>query len=667
MQTLLPFERNNSKEIRQYSSSTAVPSISSIHLTNSQRDISKAEHALLELADYIYAHTSLKPISKTLFVISRCLLVARKGMEMGSLTELRQSYAELCSSLGSFAPVDDFDFQTVLSECEAHSAYILDTVRQVASLTSDTDSLGLAFNTLLRGKFEGGEGLGTFLTPEEVADPMVRMSVGVVAPEMVRRLISGPLPICFGDICGGTGRFVYALYRLLRPLGLQPERAEKTARLFDQSSLAVEFGRLNFLFDSLSPQFQCVSDSLTTQSVSDLRNSFALLATNPPFGTGKYRWRSELEATFPPKLLRVLGLKGRGDVADPSEVFLFRNLDLLADGGVLAIVLPDGVIQSRRFVSTLRTYEDLSNVNLSIAAMVSLPVSTFSLGGTVAKTSFLIIRKNSGADELPLYVAIAKHVGFIKKGNRRLPDPLGNDLPGICADFLSGTTAKGVTVNSWRTVSRLVSTAICHAGSSSAQRGRLSPLRKFVSPVREYENVVPESVIKKRFHISILDVDETGLIEIIAATRNRPITRSLRCKPGDILVSCINPKIWRATCVPMLEGVWTCSPEFVALRPTEPKDAWGIYLALHHTNVIRAVQAMAGGTSSSRQRVEKEQLLEISIDARHLRAKATLEHSRVRTRYYKVRLREAVLYQTLHGNEVEDATEHSPALRTSGL
>src|SRR5260370_42678243 len=123
MQTVLPFEQNHSNQTRQFSRPTPVPSVSSIHLADSQREVSKAERVLLELADYIYAHTPLKPISKTLFFISRCLLVARKSVRVGSLSELRESYVTLCSALGRNAPTDDFDYQNVSSEYETHASY----------------------------------------------------------------------------------------------------------------------------------------------------------------------------------------------------------------------------------------------------------------------------------------------------------------------------------------------------------------------------------------------------------------------------------------------------------------------------------------------------------------------------------------------------------------
>ena len=87
------------------------------------------------------------------------------------------------------------------------------------------------------------------------------------------------------------------------------------------------------------------------------------------------------------------------------------------------------------------------------------------------------------------------------------------------------------------------------------------------------------------------------------------MSKGLECKPGDILVSCMNPKIWRVAVIPKMPGEWSCSPEFVVLRPKGGRDPWKVALALHHPSITLAVQAMATGTSSSRQRVPKGRVL----------------------------------------------------------
>ena len=57
---------------------------------NGQLALIEAEHVLLDIADYVYAHTSLKPMSKTLFLISRCLCVAKLGGGASTASELSE-------------------------------------------------------------------------------------------------------------------------------------------------------------------------------------------------------------------------------------------------------------------------------------------------------------------------------------------------------------------------------------------------------------------------------------------------------------------------------------------------------------------------------------------------------------------------------------------------
>ena len=209
-------------------------------------DVSEAEDLLLDLADFIYGHTALKPMSKTLFFLSRCLLVAEacKDSTRGKLVDV---YRRTCASLDGCAPEDDFEFSEVVSQCEDHLGYVLDTLRRVRKMTRQSDSLGLVFNTLLRGKFEGGEGLGTYLTPEEVVVPMADMLLGNADKAVVAQFLKPRPKLLYGDICGGTGRFVYAIARHLREShGCADSSLGKAACLFDQSSFAVDCGKLNF-------------------------------------------------------------------------------------------------------------------------------------------------------------------------------------------------------------------------------------------------------------------------------------------------------------------------------------------------------------------------------------------------------------------------------------
>lgn len=600
----------------------------------------EADDILLALADHIYANTGLKPMSKALFAVSRLLLVARDG-RLGSSVDaasVAAAYAE--ASAGLPTPlIDDYQFPDVVQQCEAALPRILRDLRRVSELTRDTDSLGLVFNALVRGRWDSGEGLGTFLTPEVVVETMVEMAL-----TRNEAIDQGAAPGFIGDICGGTGRFPYALVYKLMQQGETRGSLEDRVFSFDQSSLATNYARLNLHFMGVRGRCEVVADSLVADAVSELKGRCAALATNPPFGAAKYEIGPALRRSLPAWLLKRLVNGGVGATADPSLLFLFRNLDLLSLGGVLGIVLPDGALQSPVLVPALREYEDAQGVALEVEALVSLPPVTFALGGTVAKTSFLIVSKRKAGGDLPMFLAEAHHIGFLKRAGKRVSDPRGSELPDIIEAYRAGPemTEDSRWEPNWRSWSRL---GLLRQASGRKSNG-LVLLRNLGEAVREYVEVAPDSATD--MHVSILDVDETGLIDVLASASNRPTSRVLACRPGDVLVSCINPRIWRVTVIPTLPGRWTCSPEFLVIRPKARMSPWELMLRLHHKAFKSDVQRMAGGTSSSRQRVDKDEVLAIPVPATSLPAEKVARHQRDREAYYDMRFKEGDLYSSLH-------------------
>lgn len=611
----------------------------------------EAERLLQELADTVYTRAGLKPMSKALYFVSRALLAtAHSNAPLKTASEVSKAYGAVKGSLGPEMVVDDYSFDAVLADCSQVLPELLAIIGQLRKLTSGADVMGMAFDTLLRGKWQGGEGLGTYLTPEEIARPMVAIASAALSPALRARIGVGPRELYVGDICGGTGRFMFAAARELRDAGLEPPAIANACRLFDQSSLAVSLAQINLLLDGLHSRFAVVADSIIADDVSKLRGKFALLATNPPFGSGKYVWHNELPKLIAPSVLTALGLGGRGMSTDPAGLFFFRNVDLLAEGGVLAIVLPDGVVHSDRFAAAWRAYEEESGRQIELVALVSLPAAAFALGGTVAKTSFLVVRTAVTGPRCETYTAKAEHIGFVKRGNSRSPDKHGNDLDLIVNEFQHRTPDSiGRRIPGWNPSKSLVGALSASTGTPSSLQGIAPSLNELTHAVRVYtEHVSGGAAAGRSFHISILDVDETGLIDLRAAMSNSPVTKSLACKAGDVLVSCLNPKIWRVALVPELGVNWTCSPEFVALRPRPGVDARRLTLSLFAPSVRASVVALGTGTSSSRQRVDKARIGSIAVPLLGPDDPVITQHFEGRLRFYRQRLEEITLFEQLH-------------------
>ncbi len=299
-----------------------------------------------------------------------------------------------------------------------------------------------------------------------------------------------------GDITCGTGRFLIAALkevkdRVLDTLGRSDAEKHwwldqlKRHAFFgaDQAQGSLIKARLNMLlYGDGHAQILHVEDSIIDPHIDRLMGQFSLIMTNPPFGSGKYdaakgrnyqigleKMRSNPDFYEPsvrplladPRYRCELGWRWRGDRskrrplerADPGALFLDRNLQLLKPGGRLLIVLPDGILSNsgdqyiREYLMGIKDREsgEFLGGKAVVRAVVSLPTQNFAISGTGAKTSFVYVQKKGSYQvggrtvtvdkQGPIFMAVAEHVGYIKKGNDEQPDPLGNDLQAIAQSY----------------------------------------------------------------------------------------------------------------------------------------------------------------------------------------------------------------------------------------
>lgn len=151
-------------------------------------------------------------------------------------------------------------------------------------------------------------------------------------------------------------------------------------------------------------------------------DTFQVLMTNPPFGTkGKvtdkrilenfdlgYKWKKEKDGTWK-KTDTLL------DGQVPDILFIERSLQLLADHGRMAIVLPNGDLNN----SSLEYVREYIKQNARILAVVSLPVGTFMSAGSNPQPSVLFLEKLSPKEaeklnnkDYPIFMAIAEKIGY---------------------------------------------------------------------------------------------------------------------------------------------------------------------------------------------------------------------------------------------------------------
>jgi type I restriction enzyme M protein len=128
---------------------------------------------------------------------------------------------------------------------------------------------------------------------------------------------------------------------------------------------------------------RCTDALLPFENYHDIEpNSFDIVMTNPPFGS-----------ILSSEAINYLGeFELNNKKSTPLEILgLERCVQLLRDGGKLAIVLPESIFVNKTFAHVRRWLYD----NTWIRAIVSLPIETFAPYGTNIKTSILFCTKSS--------------------------------------------------------------------------------------------------------------------------------------------------------------------------------------------------------------------------------------------------------------------------------
>ncbi|MBX6748319.1 MAG: N-6 DNA methylase [Micromonosporaceae bacterium] len=501
------------------------------------------------------------------------------------------------------------------------------------------DALGTAFDALLAGRYDHAGGLGSYLTPSGVARMMADLAVPLVTADLPAGAGAGsdgsiPAP-GFGDPYCGTGRFLVALLA-----ALPPDHPLRIAGPFgaDVSASAVAKARVNLLLYGVRhPLVWTVRDSVTDSTVDSLVGRVPLILTNPPFGEGQYDSAEGIARTA----AVAPAIENRTRI-DPSLAGLARALTLLAPGGVLGIVLPDGVLRSAPVQSLLA---DPSS-GVEPLAVVSLPPVTFALSGTVARTSAVFLRRTgvvrtgvvrtgvvrkdalltSGAQQgrLPdtkrVVLARVGHVGYVTRAGKPAPDPAGDELPAVARLVHSSldTAAGGapavvsesplvavVDRDELRTLdpARLDPAAVAARRSLIDAGGvRLAEYLTAVTPRRCRSVTSP--------FVSVLHIDDLGTVDWHAARRYTPVTAGVLAEPGELIVSLLNPAQLRAAVMPPGEPVQV-SAEFGVFRSTV--DPYAV-LALLYSPAVRAqLRPLGTGTSSSRRRISPDDVLGLVV------------------------------------------------------
>lgn len=279
-------------------------------------------------------------------------------------------------------------------------------------LSTDLDSKGRAFETFMGSFFRGD--FGQYFTPRNIVSFIVD-SLPITNKSRV-----------LDTSCGSGGFLLHALDKV-RKAATQKYPDHKTnvnqhARWWpywhdfaENNLFGIEINeqiartaKMNMIIHDDGHTNVVASDGLISPEVLQektgnlgfKRNSFEFIITNPPFGsvikqTEKAYLHQYSLATKDVDWLNPAS-KAANRPSQSSEVLFIEQAEqYLADGGYLAIVLPDGVLTN----SSMQYVRDYIGDTFRIVAVVSMPQTAFMATGAGVKSSVLFLKKYSESEK----------------------------------------------------------------------------------------------------------------------------------------------------------------------------------------------------------------------------------------------------------------------------
>lgn len=407
--------------------------VASGNLTEGNGDKSYAE-AFRKLYFYLYSNSNVSRAERLMTDISNLLLCRivgeREEKECGDdslkrfvrggesaettlLPLLRQSFPHLSDDADSFSLGDSM---------------LRDGMRILEGLSlreAPAHALGEAFQALIGPRLRGDR--GQFFTPRSLVKAMVR----VLAPQPGAKVVD---PACgTGGFLGETQAYWSERGESGHLVGVDKDRdlcrlSEAMLELVAPDKNAV------WNFNSLEPNALPQYESEKSPYGAD----YVLM--NPPFGAKikitepeilrsfalGHRWKETPQCWVQEKSVR--------DAQDPQILFIELALRLLKPGGVMGIVLPEGIFGN----SGTAYVWDFLRARGRIEALLDCPRTTFQ-PSTDIKTNVLFFRKdveNKTLARVPhgrekVRMAVALHCGHDRRGRHQRADghSLADDYP----------------------------------------------------------------------------------------------------------------------------------------------------------------------------------------------------------------------------------------------
>lgn len=319
------------------------------------------------------------------------------------------------------------DESDVINLDDKSIAYVVGELQKYCLIEAERDIVADAFETFIGHALKGGQ--GQFFTPRNV----IKMMVNFLDPNDEDLIID--------PACGSGGFLIEALRHVWKKLDAEGEKYHWNKNNLQEEKMEVALNKIrgidkDYFLAKVSKAYMTIigdgksgiicEDSLENpQNWSDATKqkihlgNFSVLLTNPPFGakipvSGKDKLK-QFELGHKWKQNKKTGEWEKGRLKDneaPQILFIERCLQLLRNGGRMAIVLPEGVYGNPTGRYIFKYIFD----NSKIIAIISCPHETFQ-PSTHTKTSVLFLEKAPNhKKDYSFFMAIAERAGHDKNG-----------------------------------------------------------------------------------------------------------------------------------------------------------------------------------------------------------------------------------------------------------
>ena len=482
---------------------------------------------------------------------------------------------------------DDETILTLVRELEPYSF-----------LGTGDDIKGAVYEIFLKSTLRGD--FDQYFTPREIVDFMVTMA----DPQPEDKFV---------DPAAGSGGFLIRAFVHVRD---SLSNTKRSARGYNQAIKELTekhiwgqeadydlhvLAKINLIMHGDGWNHIYHGDSLKTDYLPD--GEFDLVFENPPF-------------TIPYTDSAVLSQYelGAGKAAEELDVlFVERSLRLLAPGGRMLIVLPEGLLN-------LPTYGAFRSWLLSrawVSAVVSLPAGAFMpFGRSASKTTMIEVVKRGDSIPAPksVFAASAVNIGY-DTGKAFYRETQENDLPGIAVlreTWATGIRYAGESPTAWVDYSA-ISAGRVDAGHLLSTALETDANAVHLGEIFEVDQPMVSIALADRYkYVEVPDFSDLhgalGAAQVLVGAEINS-RRMVELEPGDIYLTRINPRKRRIGVVPSAAGgSIVVSNEVLRLHwkenghlPFEHRHA--IIPLLRDASVTELLTLRATGSSSSRARV----------------------------------------------------------------